>query len=91
MPAGLAAIASRFLRPVSRNCASVSRNDRETNTRESAYQTAIQGFFDGAAIAIAAHLNAGRSVAVIQKGDPLFLRSSHASSHALDAAATPLT
>jgi len=39
------------------------------------YREAIRDFFDGAAAAIAAHLEAGRTVAVICAGDPLFYGS----------------
>jgi precorrin-2/cobalt-factor-2 C20-methyltransferase len=39
------------------------------------YRDAIRGFYDGAADAIAAHLEAGRVVAVICEGDPLFYGS----------------
>jgi precorrin-2/cobalt-factor-2 C20-methyltransferase len=39
------------------------------------YRQAIRDFFDGAAAAIAAHLEAGRTVAVICAGDPLFYGS----------------
>jgi len=39
------------------------------------YRSAIQGFFDGAATAVATHLDAGRTVAVLSEGDPLFFGS----------------
>jgi precorrin-2/cobalt-factor-2 C20-methyltransferase len=39
------------------------------------YRNAIRNFYDGAAAAIAAHLQAGRAVAVICEGDPLFYGS----------------
>ena len=39
------------------------------------YRNAIADFYDGAATAIAAHLDAGRIVAVICEGDPLFYGS----------------
>lgn len=42
---------------------------------EAGYRDAIAGFFDEAAAAIAAHLDAGRSVAVLSEGDPLFYGS----------------
>jgi precorrin-2/cobalt-factor-2 C20-methyltransferase len=47
----------------------------EKPTDDSAYRSAIQGFFDAAAAAVAAHLDAGRSVAVLSEGDPLFFGS----------------
>jgi precorrin-2/cobalt-factor-2 C20-methyltransferase len=40
-----------------------------------AYRDAIGGFYDGAAAAVAVHLEAGRVVAVIAEGDPLFYGS----------------
>jgi precorrin-2/cobalt-factor-2 C20-methyltransferase len=40
-----------------------------------AYQEAIRAFFDGAAAAIAAHLDEARTVAVVCEGDPLFYGS----------------
>lgn len=39
------------------------------------YLSAIQGFFDASAASVAAHLEAGRSVAVLSEGDPLFFGS----------------
>jgi len=39
------------------------------------YRDAIRDFYDGAAAAIAVHLDAGRVVAVICEGDPLFYGS----------------
>ncbi len=42
---------------------------------EPGYDTAIQGFFDDAAGRIAAHLSAGRTVAVLSEGDPMFYGS----------------
>jgi len=42
---------------------------------EACYRDAISTFFDAAAAAIARHLDAGRTVAVIAEGDPLFYGS----------------
>jgi precorrin-2/cobalt-factor-2 C20-methyltransferase len=39
------------------------------------YQDAIRDFFDASAATIAAHLDAGRTVAVVCEGDPLFYGS----------------
>jgi precorrin-2/cobalt-factor-2 C20-methyltransferase len=39
------------------------------------YRDAIRDFYDGAAAEIAAHLDAGRTVAVISEGDPMFYGS----------------
>jgi precorrin-2/cobalt-factor-2 C20-methyltransferase len=47
----------------------------EIATRHTAYRAAIGEFFDSAAAAIAARLDAGRLVAVICEGDPLFYGS----------------
>jgi precorrin-2/cobalt-factor-2 C20-methyltransferase len=40
-----------------------------------AYRDAIRAFYDGAAAAVARHLAAGRTVAVIAEGDPMFYGS----------------
>jgi precorrin-2/cobalt-factor-2 C20-methyltransferase len=40
-----------------------------------AYQNAMREFYDAAALSLAAHLDAGRVVAVICEGDPLFYGS----------------
>lgn len=42
---------------------------------EAPYRTAITGFYEDAAQAVAAHLAAGRTVAVLSEGDPLFYGS----------------
>ena len=42
---------------------------------EPGYRSAIAGFFDDAAAQIAGHLDAGRTVAVLSEGDPLFYGS----------------
>lgn len=47
----------------------------ETPTREPAYRNAIRDFYDTSASAVARHLDAGRDVAVISEGDPLFYGS----------------
>jgi len=39
------------------------------------YRDAVADFYDGAAAEIAAHLDAGRTVAVISEGDPMFYGS----------------
>jgi precorrin-2/cobalt-factor-2 C20-methyltransferase len=39
------------------------------------YRLAIRDFFDAAAAAVAAHIEAGRTVAVISEGDPMFYGS----------------
>ena len=40
-----------------------------------AYRHAIRDFFDGAAATVASHIEAGRTVAVISEGDPMFYGS----------------
>jgi precorrin-2/cobalt-factor-2 C20-methyltransferase len=47
----------------------------EVATHEPAYREAISAFYDRAAAAVAARLEAGRVVAVICEGDPLFYGS----------------
>ena len=47
----------------------------EIGKDDTAYRNAMREFYDGAAAAIAAHLDAGRVVAVICEGDPLFYGS----------------
>ena len=42
---------------------------------DAAYRDAIRAFYDGAAAEIASHLEAGKVVAVIAEGDPLFYGS----------------
>ena len=47
----------------------------ETHKDEAAYKTPINDFFDRSADELAAHLDAGRYVAVLSDGDPLFYGS----------------
>jgi precorrin-2/cobalt-factor-2 C20-methyltransferase len=47
----------------------------EVPSGSAAYHSAIEGFFDRSAEAVAAHLAAGRNVAVLSEGDPLFFGS----------------
>ncbi len=47
----------------------------ELPLREAAYGDAVAAFFEGAAAAVEAHLAAGRTVAVLSEGDPLFYGS----------------
>jgi precorrin-2/cobalt-factor-2 C20-methyltransferase len=47
----------------------------EQPTGDLKYRGAIQGFFDEAAASVATHLDAGRTVAVLSEGDPLFFGS----------------
>ncbi len=47
----------------------------EHSTSDPAYRAAIEQFFDAAAAAVAGHLQAGRVVAILSEGDPLFFGS----------------
>jgi len=47
----------------------------EIPKHEPAYRDAIRDFYDASAAAIARHLDAGRTVAVLSEGDPLFYGS----------------
>jgi precorrin-2/cobalt-factor-2 C20-methyltransferase len=69
------AIAAQFLRPDVTELPLLYPITTEKPTSDCEYRAAIQGFFDDAASAIAAHLSAGRSVAVLSEGDPLFFGS----------------
>jgi precorrin-2/cobalt-factor-2 C20-methyltransferase len=69
------AIVAQFLRPAVTELPLLYPITTELPTGDSSYRSAIQGFFDDAASAVAAHLDAGRSVAVLSEGDPLFFGS----------------
>lgn len=47
----------------------------EIDRRHADYKSATSGFYEEAAARVAAHLDAGRSVAVLSEGDPLFYGS----------------
>jgi precorrin-2/cobalt-factor-2 C20-methyltransferase len=47
----------------------------EIAKEDAAYRDAIRDFYDASAGAVAAHLDAGRDVAVLSEGDPLFYGS----------------
>ncbi|WP_404404999.1 precorrin-2 C(20)-methyltransferase [Pelagibacterium halotolerans] len=47
----------------------------ELDRKEDAYRDSIAAFFDESATAIAGHLDAGRTVAVLSEGDPFFYGS----------------
>jgi precorrin-2/cobalt-factor-2 C20-methyltransferase len=47
----------------------------ELPTTDLSYRLSIEKFFDAAATSVAAHLAAGRTVAVLSEGDPLFFGS----------------
>jgi precorrin-2/cobalt-factor-2 C20-methyltransferase len=69
------AIATQFLRPGLTELALLYPVTTEAPAGEQVYQSAIQGFFDEAANKVAMHLQAGRTVAVLSEGDPLFFGS----------------
>jgi precorrin-2/cobalt-factor-2 C20-methyltransferase len=47
----------------------------EIDKGEAAYQSQITGFYDASAAAVAAHLDAGKTVAILSEGDPMFYGS----------------
>ncbi|SIQ98905.1 precorrin-2 C20-methyltransferase [Rhizobium sp. RU20A] len=47
----------------------------EIDKEEDGYKSQITGFYDASAAAVAAHLEAGRTVAILSEGDPLFYGS----------------
>jgi precorrin-2/cobalt-factor-2 C20-methyltransferase len=69
------AIVSRYLPPNVTEMPLLYPITTERPTSDSEYRSAIHSFFDDAASAVAAHLDAGRSVAVLSEGDPLFFGS----------------
>jgi precorrin-2/cobalt-factor-2 C20-methyltransferase len=69
------AIVRQFLRPGVTELPLLYPITTERPAGDPEYRSAIQGFFDAAAIAVAAHLDAGRTVAVLSEGDPLFFGS----------------
>jgi precorrin-2/cobalt-factor-2 C20-methyltransferase len=69
------AIVAQHLRPQVTELPLLYPVTTELPTCSNGYRDAIREFYDGAAAAIAAHLDAGRVVAVICEGDPLFYGS----------------
>jgi precorrin-2/cobalt-factor-2 C20-methyltransferase len=69
------AIVAQFLRPDVTELPLLYPITTEKPATDSEYRSAIQGFFDRAASMVATHLDAGRSVAVLSEGDPLFFGS----------------
>jgi precorrin-2/cobalt-factor-2 C20-methyltransferase len=68
-------IATRFLRRGVIELPLLYPVTTEQPTAGPEYRTAIQEFFDEASAAVASHLDAGRTVAVLSEGDPLFFGS----------------
>jgi precorrin-2/cobalt-factor-2 C20-methyltransferase len=69
------ATALRFLRPGLEELPLLYPITTEAPAADAAYQSAIQAFFDESASRVAVHLEAGKTVAVLSEGDPLFFGS----------------
>ena len=69
------AIVSQFLHPEVIELPLLYPVTTEEPTHDPKYRAAIQAFFDESAAAVATHLEAGRTVAVLSEGDPLFFGS----------------
>jgi precorrin-2/cobalt-factor-2 C20-methyltransferase len=74
-PSKARAIAAAHLRPEVTEVPLLYPVTTEIPRHEPAYCSGIAAFYDGCADALAAHLDAHRSVAVICEGDPLFYGS----------------
>ena len=74
-PSNARATAEKYLRPAARELQLQYPVTTEHPTGEATYRCAIDQFFDESAAAIAEHLQAGRVVAVLSEGDPLFFGS----------------
>ena len=66
---------TQFLRPGLTELPLLYPITTERASTDPEYRSAIQGFFDEAASTVAAHLDAGQTVAVLSEGDPLFFGS----------------
>jgi len=69
------ATAAKYLKPGTCEMQLLYPVTTEHPTTESAYRTAIDHFFDESAARIEAELSAGKVVAVLSEGDPLFFGS----------------
>ena len=69
------AIVDAHIRPVTVEMPLVYPVTVETHKDDTSYKESIADFFDRSAEEIAAHLDAGRNVAVLSEGDPLFYGS----------------
>ena len=69
------AIAAKHLKPGVEELPLLYPVTTEIPQHEPAYRDTLRGFYDDAAAAIAARLDAGRTVVVIAEGDPLFYGS----------------
>lgn len=68
-------IVTQFLRPGCTELPMLYPVTTEIETHHPDYKSSIQGFFDDSAAAVAAHLESGRTVAVLTEGDPLLFGS----------------
>lgn len=68
-------IAERYFRPDAIELPLLYPVTTEIEKDHADYRSAIEGFYAEAAHAVAAHLEAGRMVAVLSEGDPLFYGS----------------
>jgi precorrin-2/cobalt-factor-2 C20-methyltransferase len=69
------ATAQKYLQPAACELALLYPVTTEQPTADPAYRAAIDRFFNESAATIAEHLQAGRTVAVLSEGDPLFFGS----------------
>jgi len=69
------AIAAQYLRPGTRELPLLYPVTTELPADDPSYRCAIDQFFDASAAALADHLKAGKVVAVLSEGDPLFFGS----------------
>jgi precorrin-2/cobalt-factor-2 C20-methyltransferase len=69
------AIAARYFRPGTHEIPLLYPVTTELPASDPSYRSAIDQFFDRSAAALAEHLQAGRVVAVLSEGDPLFFGS----------------
>lgn len=74
-PSNARAIAQAHLRPDVIELPLLYPVTTELPHRSNGYRDAITGFYEESAAAVAAHLDAGRSVSVLSEGDPLFYGS----------------
>jgi precorrin-2/cobalt-factor-2 C20-methyltransferase len=74
-PSNASTTATKFLRPGLVELPLLYPVTTERSTTDWGYRSAIEDFFDLAATSVAAHLAAGRTVAVLSEGDPLFFGS----------------
>src|SRR5712672_3629830 len=74
-PSNARATAATYLRPAARELQLLYPVTTQHPTADAAYRTAIDRFFDESAALIAAHLEAGKVVAVLSEGDSLFFGS----------------